>query len=203
MWSYRDDNIDGQLLLVQNPLYLDCEGIPHGHPASINTHTIDDRVRTGKVYKLEDVWGKRGRSADLSARNARSRNYDSFTYNSESADGYMRDGSFEPGFTSSHPTKPLASATTLSLENNQSYASAPTCLWAMPKGRIPLESRNAIKPNPASIATHANAPLHCSINPPMAVKISSSLIRNFPVFCRLSAKMLRRSSESEDVLMCR
>lgn len=37
----------------------------------------------------------------------------------------------------------------------------------------------------------------------MAVKISSSLIRNFPVFCRLLARMFSSSSESESVLMCR
>lgn len=36
----------------------------------------------------------------------------------------------------------------------------------------------------------------------MAVKISSSLIRNFPVCWRLSAKIFKSNSESEEVLMC-
>ena len=36
-----------------------------------------------------------------------------------------------------------------------------------------------------------------------ATKMSSSLMRNFPVSFKLSAKMLRRSSESDEVLICR
>lgn len=58
-------------------------------------------------------------------------------------------------------------------------------------------------PKPASIATQAYAPVTCFIMPPIAVKISSSLMRNLPVCWRLYAKMLRRSSESDAVLMCR
>ena len=76
--TYRNNNIDMDVGFFQDLLNLLGQGITHGHPAPVHADTVNDGIRTGKVYEFKNIRRKGGRRCDLPPRNAIPGDNDSF-----------------------------------------------------------------------------------------------------------------------------
>ena len=56
--TYRYDDIDGEVLLLEYTLDLVGQSVAHGHSATIHAHAVEDRIGAGEVDVFEHIRGQ-------------------------------------------------------------------------------------------------------------------------------------------------
>jgi len=78
--AYRYYDINSDVLFGQDALDLFCEGFPHSHSAPVDTYSIQDRVRAGKIDVFKNIGRKSAIGDKMPPADTLPRDYNSFSY---------------------------------------------------------------------------------------------------------------------------